>query len=436
MNVLICDSDAPSRFVLKRILTQTLGWNSTECNDGVEALDLLSSKPFDLLLIDLEMPQCDGFEVLEVLRASSKLRDLPVVIVSHERRRDVILRLTEFNVAGYFLKPLRAEHVAARLAGLGLKATAHYGIRGEVSELCVSAEHPAMLIDGNLDFRHFFVTEAERYGPVRVADSAAAGLAQFRASPVDVVFVGTKLGIMGGEMLVRKLRDAAGDRHVRIVSVIEGANGASHTFTRRAEDRVHARWDDQMTRTFVPAVFAQEFQRFVHSTGPVAAFTKTLPEFRLASASAVEQVFGKMLGSEVETVHDALEMTVALQSTIVLELADAFSVSVVVQLSEAAVDEVNGVLIGPDASNGDRVATASELVNLIAGRLQAHAGEKSVKCVCSLPETVTFAVPNPLPELPSELGHVIRFRTSGGKTPFAVTLKIETLQATAAAIAS
>jgi CheY-like chemotaxis protein len=432
MNVLICDNDAPTRFVLKRILTQNLGWTSSECADGVEALELLSSKRFDLLLLDLEMPQCDGFEVLEVIRESAKLRELPVVIVSQERRREVIVRLTELSIAGYLLKPLRAEHVAARLAGLGLKATAHYGVRGEVSELCLSADHPALLIDGNLDFRHFFISETERYGPIRAADSAAAGLAQFRAAPVDLVFIGTKLGIMGAEMLVRKLRDAAGERRVRIVSVIEGANGVSHTFTRRAEDRVHAAWDDQMSRTFVPSVFAQEIQRFARRIGPVAAFTKTLPEFRLASASAVEQVFGMMLGSEVETVYEPIEMIVALQSTIVMELADAFRVSVIVQLSEAAVDEINEVLIGPDASNGDRAATASELVNLIAGRLHAHAGDKSVRSTCSLPETMTDGV-QPLPELPPDEGHIMRFRTSVAKAPFAVTLKIETMHPAALA---
>ena len=433
MNVLICDNDAPTRFVLKRILTQTLGWSSVETGDGVEALEMLSNKRFDLLLLDLEMPQCDGFEVLEVLRSSAKLRDLPVVIVSQERRREVIVRLTEFNVAGYLLKPLRAEHVAARLTGLGLKATAHYGVRGEVSEMCVSPDHPALLIDGNLDFRHFFVSEAERFGPVRAAESAAAGLAQFRASPVDVVFVGTKLGIMGAEMLVRKLRDAAGERRVRVVSVIEGANGTMHTFARRAEDRVHAAWDDEMNRTFIPSEFAKELAQFVQKTGPVAALAKVLPEFRLASASAVEQVFGMMLNAEVETVHGSFEMTVALHSTIAIDLDERFHVLVSVYLSEAAVDEVNGVLIGPDASSGDRAATSSELVNLVAGRLHAHAGDKSVKSVCSLPETMTHAVPDPLPDLPPEQGHTLHFRTSGGRAPFAVSLKVEFVEQTALA---
>lgn len=425
MNVLICDNDAPTRFVLKRILTQNLGWNGIEVSDGIDALAMLSNTVFDLLLLDLDMPSFSGFEVLEVLRASTKLRELPVVIVSQERRREVILKLKEHNIAGYLLKPLRAEQVAAKLNSLGLKATAHYGTRGEVSSLFISPEHPALLIDGNLDFRHFFVSEAERYGPIRTADSAAAGLAAFRETPVDVVFVGTKLGVMGAEMLVRKLRDTAGDQRVRIVGVTDGTNGHQPTFARRAEDRVNAGWDDKMTRSFVPGVFASEIQRFVQRTGPVASFSKLLPEFRLASASAVEQVFGMMLGAEVKPVHGPLEMTVALQSTIKIDLADRFRVSVTVQLSDAAVDAINKVLIGPEAGATDRGATASELVNLVAGRLHAHAGEASVASVCSLPETATHAVPQPLPELSADAGHVMKFKTADSDAPFAVTLQIE-----------
>ena len=95
MNVLICDSDGPSRFVLKRILTQNLGWGFVETTEELEALEALSHERFDLLLLELDLPNFDGFEILEVLRASTKLRDLPVGVVSHERRRSAILRLKE-----------------------------------------------------------------------------------------------------------------------------------------------------------------------------------------------------------------------------------------------------------------------------------------------------------------------------------------------------
>ena len=99
MNVLICDDDASTRFVLRRILAQNLGWSVAESSDGVDALQQLSRKRFDLLLLDLEMPSFSGFEVLEVLRESESLKDLPVVVVSQERRREIIMRLQKRTAA-------------------------------------------------------------------------------------------------------------------------------------------------------------------------------------------------------------------------------------------------------------------------------------------------------------------------------------------------
>ena len=174
MNVLICDDDASTRFVLRRILAQNLGWNVAESGDGVDALSRLSRGRFDLLLLDLEMPSLSGFEVLEVLHGSESLREMPVVIVSQERRLEIIMRLRAQHVAGYLLKPIRAEQVAEHLANLHLKPMAHRGNRGDISNLHVSPDSPSILVDGNLDYRHFFSAEAERFGPVRLAASAAS----------------------------------------------------------------------------------------------------------------------------------------------------------------------------------------------------------------------------------------------------------------------
>ena len=51
MNVLICDDDASTRFVLNRILAQNLGWNVAEIGDGVDALSQLSRRRFDPRLL-------------------------------------------------------------------------------------------------------------------------------------------------------------------------------------------------------------------------------------------------------------------------------------------------------------------------------------------------------------------------------------------------
>lgn len=420
MNVLICDDDASTRFVLRRILAQNLGWSVAESSDGVDALQQLSRKRFDLLLLDLEMPSFSGFEVLEVLRESESLKDLPVVVVSQERRREIIMRLREQHIAGYLLKPIRAEQVADRLASLKLKARGHSGNRGDISSLHVAPENPGILAEGNLDYRHFFCVEAERHGPIRVADSAASALAQYRKAPVDVVFIGSKLGVMNADMLIRKLREASTDRPVRIVGIVDNEKAKL--------EQAKAGFDDFMLRSFVPNVFNAEFRQFTRPSGPVAALGQLLPEFQNAATSSVHQVFGMMLGSEVEASTDGGELSVALQSTITMELEERLQVAVTVHLSEALVDEVNGILIGPEAGEADRIATVGELVNLVAGRLHAHSGENSVKSVCSLPDTSVNNPFEPLSEMPDNKGFVFRFHTKDSKAAFAISLAVTSLE--------
>ena len=82
MNVLVCEDDPAARFVIKRWLSSTLGCNVTDCEDGVRALELLSERPFDLAVLDLDLPRLGGVEVVEAIRGSEDVSDLPIVILS------------------------------------------------------------------------------------------------------------------------------------------------------------------------------------------------------------------------------------------------------------------------------------------------------------------------------------------------------------------
>jgi len=419
MNVLICDDDASTRFVLRRILAQNLGWNVVESGDGVDALSQLSRRRFDLLLLDLEMPALSGFEVLEVLRESESLREIPVVIVSQERRPEVIMRLREQHVAGYLLKPIHAEQVADRLANLRLKPRVHTGQRGDISNLHLSRGAPSILVDGNLDYRQFFLAEAERFGPVRVAESAASAVAQFRKSPVDVVFIGTQLGVMNVETMVRKLREAAGDRPVRVVCIVNDAKAKEEA------DRLGC--DDTMVRTMVPSVFTSEFSRFVKPSGPVAVLQQMLPEFKNAAMHSTDQVFGMMLGAETELLQEPATMSVALQSTITIELDERVAVAATVHVTEAFVDEVNRILLGHDSTDAERIAATSEMVSRAVRRLRAHASENGCKSVCTLPATVTHGTFQLLDDVGEERGFLLRFHRRESTALCALSLVVKLL---------
>src|SRR5882672_9835251 len=79
--LLVADDNKVNRLLLTRSL-ELQGHSVQTAENGRIALELLRRDPFDLMLLDMEMPEMTGFEVLEHLSADAKLRDLPVIVTS------------------------------------------------------------------------------------------------------------------------------------------------------------------------------------------------------------------------------------------------------------------------------------------------------------------------------------------------------------------
>src|SRR5436190_12579823 len=76
-SILIADDDGINRFMLSGYV-ETEGHTVTTAENGQQALDLLSTGLFDLVLLDLLMPELDGYGVLAAMKADPTLRDIPV----------------------------------------------------------------------------------------------------------------------------------------------------------------------------------------------------------------------------------------------------------------------------------------------------------------------------------------------------------------------
>ena len=181
MRVLVCDDDAASRYVAKRVLSRVLGCHVAECGDGVEALELLSREPFDLAFIDLQLPRLSGYEVVEAIRQSETMHDLPVAILTQERSDNVVRDVLKLGVSAYITKPLRPDSLATRISALmargPVKRSAH---TADKHSLKLSPTTGAIIVDGDANYRQFFVGVAGRYGSVVEAESGANALALFR----------------------------------------------------------------------------------------------------------------------------------------------------------------------------------------------------------------------------------------------------------------
>src|SRR6185369_11211910 len=83
--------------------------------NGRRALDLLESDEFDLMLLDLQMPELNGYQVLEQLRADPTLRDLPVIVLSASDDTARIALCIEMGAADYLTKPFEPVLLRARI---------------------------------------------------------------------------------------------------------------------------------------------------------------------------------------------------------------------------------------------------------------------------------------------------------------------------------
>jgi class 3 adenylate cyclase/CheY-like chemotaxis protein len=115
-SVLVVDDSRVNRLVLVRQLTG-LGLEVLEAENGAEALELLRTAPaaIDVVLLDVMMPELDGYETLAALKADGAIRHIPVIMVSGVEEQESVVRCIELGATDYLTKPINPRILEARL---------------------------------------------------------------------------------------------------------------------------------------------------------------------------------------------------------------------------------------------------------------------------------------------------------------------------------
>jgi adenylate cyclase len=112
--ILIADDNRVNRLLLARGLEQQ-GHAVVFAEHGLEALDLLRGRHFDLMLLDVLMPELDGYEVLAELKLDPHLRDIPVIMTSALDELDSVVKCIEMGAEDYLTKPINPVLLNARI---------------------------------------------------------------------------------------------------------------------------------------------------------------------------------------------------------------------------------------------------------------------------------------------------------------------------------
>ncbi|HEV2042360.1 MAG TPA: adenylate/guanylate cyclase domain-containing protein [Casimicrobiaceae bacterium] len=112
--LLVVDDNKVNRLLLTRSL-ELQGHSIASAENGRVALEMLRGESFDLVLLDMEMPEMDGFQVLEQLVNDRRLRDLPVIVTSSLEGIANVVRCIELGAEDYLTKPVNPVLLKARI---------------------------------------------------------------------------------------------------------------------------------------------------------------------------------------------------------------------------------------------------------------------------------------------------------------------------------
>jgi len=112
--LLVVDDNKVNRILLLRNLEQQ-GHTVETAENGKEALEKLRAKSFDLVLLDIEMPELDGYQVLEACLNDTDLRNIPIIMTSSMDELDSVVKCIELGAEDYLNKPVNPVLLRARI---------------------------------------------------------------------------------------------------------------------------------------------------------------------------------------------------------------------------------------------------------------------------------------------------------------------------------
>lgn len=116
MKFLVVDDFSTMRRIVRNLLKELGYTNIDEAEDGAQALNKLRNDKYDFVVSDWNMPNMDGMTMLKNIRADAQLKNLPVLMVTAEAKRENIIEAAQNGASGYVVKPFTAATLDEKLS--------------------------------------------------------------------------------------------------------------------------------------------------------------------------------------------------------------------------------------------------------------------------------------------------------------------------------
>lgn len=216
ISILVVDDDELSLQVVSRRLLRD-GYLVTMATGGAAALATLERQRFDLVLLDLEMPDMDGLATLKRIRTRSARQDVPVIMLSAHNDDATKRNCLAQGAADYLVKPLVMPIVRERIERC-LTRTLSSIWKDDIAE--PAAEARILIVDDdNLSCRLLVRQLAGLGYAAEGVGSGRAALAQLAQASFDMVLLDIQMPDLGGREILRRMRAGEKTRETPVIMV-------------------------------------------------------------------------------------------------------------------------------------------------------------------------------------------------------------------------
>jgi len=269
VRVLVVDDNATNRRILEGML---LRWQMkpTSVGGGNAALTELAAareggQPYQLILTDMNMPDMDGFELVEAIRRKPELSAATIMMLTSSGHRGDAARCQELGVSAYLLKPIRLSELREAIARV-LGARPHDGVIPLITRFSVKDEREPgtslkiLLAEDNAVNQRLAVRLLEKRGHrVVVAGTGVEALHALEKEVFDLVFMDVQMPEMDGLEATAAIRakEGATGGHQQVVAL------TAHAMKGDREKCIAGGMDDYLSKPIRPVELDQVLERFL-----------------------------------------------------------------------------------------------------------------------------------------------------------------------------
>lgn len=266
--VLAVDDNQTNQTILKKML-ESLGCQVVTVSSGREAVPALvrekeAGRPFDLVLLDMQMPAMDGEQVLRAIKSHASVRDVPVIVLTSMGRRGDAARLQEIGGAGYLLKPVRQQQLYDIIVTvLGNQEAVRSEESSIITQYTISEQRRQnmriLLAEDNPVNQKVALAFLTRLGyPVDTVENGQQAVEAMQRGRYNLVLMDVQMPEMDGFEATRQIRNLEGDeKHTPIIAM------TAHAMKGDREHCLEAGMDDYVSKPIRPEELQEKLNQWI-----------------------------------------------------------------------------------------------------------------------------------------------------------------------------